>query len=117
MLHEHIYFGRDYRSQASESAREKTDYRVSELKMNSPEMKVFAFVYHFICAACKRVTVGKKLYRAADRRELPDKVGHTPFLCAYCGTWVATDVEPPYGTFFEASEAEIKHSTIEPDPS
>jgi hypothetical protein len=85
--------------------------------MRSPGMKVFAFVYHFICATCKRVNVGKKLYQAVDRFELPDKVGHTPFLCAYCGAWVAIDVEPPYGTVFEAPESEVTHSTLEPDHS
>ena len=55
--------------------------------------------------------------QAADRLDLPEKVGHTPFLCVYCGTWVATDVEPPYGTIFEAPKSEVAHSTIEPDPS
>ena len=85
--------------------------------MRSPEMKVFVFVYHFICKTCKRVNVGKKLYQAADRLDVPDKVGDTPFLCAYCNTLVLTDVELPYGTVFEASESEVTHSTIEPDPS
>ena len=85
--------------------------------MRSREMKVFVFVYHFICKTCKRVNVGKKLYQAADRFEVADKVGHTPFLCAYCATWVVTDVEPPYGTVFEAPESEVTHSTIEPNPS
>jgi|GEM_PF-6988118 hypothetical protein len=70
--------------------------------MRSPGMKVFVFVYHFICRTRKRVNAVKKLYQAADRPDLPDKVGHTPLLCEYCGAWVATDVEPPFGTIFEA---------------
>ncbi len=80
-------------------------------------MKVFVFVYHFICRICKRVNVGKKLYQVADRLAVADKVGNTPFLCAYCNTLIVTDVEAPYGTVFEAPESEVAHSAIEPEPS
>jgi hypothetical protein len=67
--------------------------------MTSPEIKVFAFVYHFICKTCKRINVGKKLYRAADIHDLPEKLSRTPFPCQYCGTWVGTHEETPNGYF------------------
>jgi hypothetical protein len=60
------------------------------------------------------INVGKKLYRAADIPDLPEKLSHSPFPCRYCGQWVATHEETPHGIFFEAPEEEIKHSTIGP---
>jgi hypothetical protein len=63
------------------------------------------------------INVGNKLYRAADIRDLPEKLSRSPFPGQYCGQWMATHEETPHGIFFEAPEEEIKHSTIEPHPS
>jgi hypothetical protein len=63
------------------------------------------------------INVGNKLYRAADIRDLPEKLSRSPFPGQYCGQWMATHEETPHGIFFEAPEEEIKHSTIEPNPS
>ena len=48
---------------------------------------------------------------------MAEKLSCSPFPCQYCGQWVATHEEIPHGIFLEAPEEEIKHSTIEPDPS
>ena len=51
------------------------------------------------------INVGKKLYRAADIRDVPEKLSRSPFPSQYCGQWVATHEETPHGIFFEAPAA------------
>jgi hypothetical protein len=62
------------------------------------------------------MNVGKKLFLGESTNDLPSKINRTLFPCEYCGQAFPLGTGPQ-GTILEANEAEIKNSSIEPEPS
>jgi len=77
-------------------------------------MNVFAVVYNFMCPACKRINIGKKLYRAADAEAASHRLSSSALFCIECSP--SSELRSGAKTYvYIADSDDLKTYPVEPD--
>jgi hypothetical protein len=77
-------------------------------------LEVFTVIYNFMCPDCKRINIGKKLYRAASAEAASHRMSSSVFRCIECSP--KSDLRSGAKTYvYLADAADLANYPVEPD--